>query len=565
MKWQLKNNTKVLPQSLISVWKQIGISPILGKILYNRGLSNKQDIEIFLNPSLKHLPPLEVWPELLDAAKYLSQKISKGAKLAIWGDYDVDGITSTALLTDFFRQKNISVLTYIPSRSEGYGLNEPGLKKLQEQGINIVLTVDCGISQCQEAAFAKSCNLELIITDHHTPPAQLPEAKFILNPKLINSAYTDLAGVGVAFLFAAALNRFLPGPKLDIRYYLDLVALGTIADVVELSWVNRILTKNGLLVLANSQRPGIIALKEKSGLSEKKKLGSGDIGFILGPRLNACGRLKTANPALRLLLETDINEARKIANELESLNTQRRQVEEEILKQACLQAKNIYPTPGLVLFAPNWHEGVIGIVASKIVQEFYRPCIILTEDNGFLKGSGRSIPEIDLYAILNKTAHLLESFGGHKMAAGLKLKKENFPSFQKQFQEIISQTYGDKFTPTIYLDALINFNALTPSLIKELEMLQPFGPGNPRPLFLSPLLEVKAQNFFGMDDSHISFYLKDTSSNLNLEGKIWHQGHKYKNINFINKKVRLAFSPRLNNYRDLLSVTLQIEEILEVQ
>ncbi|WP_456325423.1 single-stranded-DNA-specific exonuclease RecJ [Desulfonauticus submarinus] len=564
MKWKLKNTSPV-PEQIKQTWQQIGISPILGKILYNRGIIQKEDIEIFLSPSLKYLPPLEVWPELLDTAYFLTEEIKKGKKIAIWGDYDVDGITSTALLKDFFAKKNIHTLSYIPCRSEGYGLNSYGIKKLQEQGTDILITVDCGISQCEEVNFANSCGLDVIITDHHTPPPILPKAKFILNPKLTHSEYFDLAGVGVAFLLAAALNRFLPGPKLDIRLFLDLVALGTIADVVELSRVNRILAKNGLLVLSESKRPGIIALKEKSGLNGKKNLGSGDIGFILAPRINACGRLKTPKPALNLLLTPDINEAKLLAEELDALNNERRTIEENILEQALSQAKKLLPASGLVLFSPGWHEGVIGIVASRIVQEFYRPCIILTQEENLLKGSGRSIPEVNLYEILEKTSPLLEGFGGHKMAAGLKLKKENLLQFTQNFTQTIEQYFGDKFSPTLNLDAEVNFNALTPSFLKELDMLQPHGPGNPKPLFLSPPLKVRAQNFFGSEENHLSLLLRDEKSNLNLEGKIWRQGQKYKNQNFINHQIRLAYRPTLNNFNNLLSITLQIEEILEIK
>ncbi|MDK2921191.1 MAG: single-stranded-DNA-specific exonuclease [Desulfonauticus sp.] len=562
MKWKIKNNS--IPEEVKKRWKALNISPLLGRLLFNRGIETEKDLEIFLSPGLRHLPPLEIWPELLKTAEFIAREVKLKKRIAIWGDYDVDGITATALLADFFRQKNISCLTYIPTREQGYGLNKEGLKRLKEQGAHLIITVDCGIAQAQEVEFARDLGLEVIITDHHNPPLTLPPARFILNPKLTSTPYFDLAGVGVAFLLAAGLNRTLPGPRLDLRNFLDLVALGTIADVVDLSLINRILAKNGLVILGETKRPGLIALKEKSGLTSKKTLGSGDIGFILAPRINACGRLKDPNLGLKLLLTSELTEARKIAEELEQLNSLRKEIEEKILEEALLQAQENFPSPGLVVFSPHWHEGVIGIVASRIVQEFYRPCLILTQDGEYLKGSGRSIPEVNLYAILDRIKHYLEGFGGHKMAAGLKLRPQNLKPFTRAFTQTICEEAGETFTPTLHLDAEVNFNALTPSFLKELALLQPFGPKNPRPVFLSPPLQVRAQNFFGNEENHLSLLLRDNTSNLSLEGKIWRQGSKYHGQDFKDKKIRIAFTPYLSDYNDLLSISLKIEQILEV-
>jgi len=564
MRWQLKSRDAISPE-LTSLWEKIGISPVLGQLLANRGLTQEDELKIFLSPSLRYLPPLEVWPELIEVARYLKEQIQKQKTIAVWGDYDVDGITATALLVDFFERKNISVLSYLPCREQGYGLNEQGLAQLQSQGVQIVITVDCGISQVKEVEFANQLGLEVIITDHHLPGMTLPPAKFILNPKLRKRPeYKELAGVGVSFLLAAALNRVLPGPKLDLRQFLDLVALGTIADVVELSLENRILVKNGMLLLTESKRPGIVALKEKAGIGNKK-ITSGDIGFILGPRINACGRLHSPKPALELLLSKDLIQGRELAAKLDGFNLERKNIEDSILEGSLEQAQKLKDLAGLVLFNPEWHEGVIGIIASRVVQKFYRPCIVLTEIDGKLKGSGRSIPEVNLYAVLEKNAHLLEGFGGHKMAAGVYLKKENFLSFQQNFAQVIQQDFGQAFTPTLYLDAEVNFNALVPKFCQELELLQPFGPGNPRPMFLSPFLTVQEQRVFGNGQKHLSLLLRDNHSQLTLKANLWRRGQDYKDKILPKQKIRIAYWPKLTYYQGVCSVSLQVEEILSVK
>ncbi|MBT8763572.1 single-stranded-DNA-specific exonuclease RecJ [Desulfohalobiaceae bacterium Ax17] len=568
MYWELRDQPDN-PAKLYSWAQKLNISPLLAQLLYQRGLTTLSQMHFFLNPGLRYLSPLENWPNLLSAARLVAQSITRGEKLAVWGDYDVDGITATAMVKDFFSRREYKIDHYIPNRLEsGYGLNIEGLEQLAGQGVKTLITVDCGISSHAEIARAKELGLKLIVTDHHLPQKDLPPADIIVNPKLSSCPCPELAGVGVAFLLCAALNTVLPGDKLDIRQFLDLVALGTIADIVDLTGENRILVKNGLLLLNEARRPGIRALKEVSGLGESSSLGSGDVGYILAPRINAAGRIGQPELALELLLTEDIQTARTLARQLDRLNTDRKKIEDEILEQAREQAAHltqIKAKQGLVLYSPDWHPGVIGIVASRIVDEFYRPCLILTKENGLLKGSGRSIPEFDLYQGLSGLSHVLHGFGGHRQAAGLSLLPENLDQLKSLFnRQVIEELGPEPVKPRIVLDACLNFKDLTPTLLKELELLQPFGPGNPRPVFLGKDLRVQKQKLFGQG-KHLGLFLRDEQRKITLRGQVWRKGEKWGQNNLENKSITIAFTPKLSLYNGLVSIDLNIKEILQVE
>jgi single-stranded-DNA-specific exonuclease len=568
MLWTLKQQPANL-QQLHSWARKLNISPLLALLLNQRGLTSCEQMHFFLSPGLRYLSPLDKWPNLLSAARLVARSVTRGEKLAVWGDYDVDGITATAVIKNFFSRRGYQITHYIPNRlKNGYGLNIEMLEQLAGQGVKTLITVDCGISSHAEIARAKELGFKIIVTDHHLPQKDLPPADIIVNPKLGSSPCPDLAGVGVAFLLCAALNTLLPGDKLDIRQFLDLVALGTIADIVDLTGENRILVKNGLLLLNEAKRPGIRALKKVSGLDATATLGSGDVGFVLAPRINAAGRIGQPELALDLLLTEDIQTARTLARQLDKLNTDRKKIENEILEQAREQAVRLAQTKdkqGLVLYSPEWHPGVIGIVASRIVDEFYRPCLILTRENGLLKGSGRSIPEFDLYQGLLNLSHILYGFGGHKQAAGLSLVPENLDQLKSLFNQQVTRQLGPKpVEPKLVLDACLNFRDLTPVLLKELELLQPFGPGNPRPVFLGRNLSVQKQNLFGQG-KHLGLFLRDEQSKITLRSQAWRKGEKWGQNNLENKTITIAFSPKLSVYNGLISIDIQIKEILDVK
>ena len=543
--------------------EQTGLTATTASLLAQRGMDTPELIDKFLNPGLRYLTPLEQWPGLIAAATLLASCIAQQKKIIVWGDYDVDGITATALVLDFFSKKNLTIDSMIPSRFEhGYGLDRKELGVLADQGVEVLLTVDCGIADLEAIAYAKDRGMTVIVTDHHLPGPVLPLADAIVNPKLTACPCPDLAGVGMAFLLMAALNRILPGPSLDIRPFLDLVALGTIADVVPLTDENRTLVKNGLLFLDTSQRPGINALKKACDLEPSAHIGAGDVGFSLAPRLNAAGRLASASLALDLIMEQNPGTATRMANKLNKLNTERKQIEHAIVEQAVEQSREYQDQAGLVLHDSGWHQGVIGIAASRIVEHTHRPSILLTDHKDLLKGSGRSIPGVHLYNCLKECADILEGFGGHPMAAGVSLKPENLSAFQKRFAEAIVRQCGPELPerPPMLLDAELTFRDITPTFLAELEYLQPFGPGCPRPLFLSPPVMVTGEKMFGLD-KHLALTLRDERSGVTLRSLAWRQAAAYRDASIKGRSIRVAFTPKTSLYRGLVSIELTVQKI----
>jgi len=538
----------------------LDISPLLVRLLWARGLRTADDMDLFLSPGLRHLARPEQWSGLTHAAQVIAWAMTQGKKAAVWGDYDVDGITSTALLLLFFRARGFFPEHHIPHRqTEGYGLNIPGIETLAAKGVELMITVDCGIGHHREVSRAKELGMTVVISDHHLPDAKLPPADAIMNPKLGSCPCPHLAGVGVAFLLAAVLNRLLPGEHLDMRQFLDLVALGTLADVVELTGQNRILVKNGLSLLKEGKRPGILALKEVCGYKSSAVLDEDCVGFGLAPRINAAGRLGHADTALRLLLAEDLAEAKDSAKELDAYNTQRRSIGREIQGQAQDMAQGQADRFGLVLYAPDWHEGVIGIIASKIAETLYRPTIVLTEDeSGHLKGSGRSIPEFSLHEALAACRELLTGFGGHSQAAGLRLAKDNLEAFQESFDAVAGKAFGhQKPKPTLLLDAVLGFNQVDYDLLKELELLAPFGPDNPKPVFLSPQVSVLNRKIVGAD--HVFLDLRDDEAKVTLRGKAWNQAQALPQ-SVTRKTMQLAYTPKFNEFNGITSIELTLRD-----
>ncbi len=549
----------------LETWARgLSISPRLAGMLWNRGLRTQEDMDVFLSPGLRHLAPPESIPGLAEAARALAGALERGERLAVWGDYDVDGVTSTALMVEFLRLRGHGIIPYIPARlEEGYGLSMPGLERLAAQGVSTVLTVDCGISAVEEVRRARELGLSLVITDHHLPGESLPEALAVANPKLGDCPGRDLAGVGVAFFLACALNRMLPGQALDMRRFLDLVALGTLADVVSLTGQNRVLVKNGLLLIAEAGRPGIMALKDVAGYAPKARLEASQVSFGLAPRINAAGRLGRADEALSLLLARDLAEAGPYAATLDQLNTQRRQEENEISEQALDQAKAQAQAgePALVLHAPHWHQGVIGIVASRVVEAHYRPTLILTGDGPKLKGSGRSIPEVDLHRALSDCQEHLLTFGGHHQAAGLSLAPENLEALTRDFRARVAAQLaqgGDaQPRPTLRLDGELPFGEIGQMLLKELDMMGPFGCGNAEPVFCSPPVSVRSRRVFG--NNHVTLELRDPDAGVTLRAKAWRMAESL-GAEVAGKTLRLAFTPRLDCYNGLASVELRVRD-----
>ncbi len=535
------------------------------RLLFQRGYESPEQVEKYLNPGLRYLERPEAWPGMARAADILAAGLRAGKKLAVWGDYDVDGVTSTALVREVLGHYGYDVAWHLPHRlSEGYGMNLAGVEDLAARGIDLLLTVDCGISEVQAVARAKELGMTVLVTDHHMPPAVLPEADALCDPRLAECPCSSLAGVGVAFLLMAAVSARLAGggkPRFDMRHTLDLVALGTVADLVELEGQNRILVKNGLVKLAEASRPGLSELKAVCGFAPFAALEAGQVAFSLAPRINAAGRMASAETALELLCTRDYNRAAELARALNDYNSARRQEEERIAGEAEVQAEAWRDAPALVVAGKEWNLGVIGIVASRLVEKYHKPAIVLCRDGDTLKGSARSIAPFDLYGGLARCSGELLAFGGHRMAAGLRLSPERLEPFRALFLESVRQSLGSKPVPaTQFLDGDLDFAAASDfTFLKELELMQPFGMGNPEPVFESPPLLVESHRLFGQLRNHVSLRLRDESCNIAMQARLWRQAGEFPE-SLKGERIRIAYSPFIDRYNGMASVEIKVHD-----
>jgi len=474
----------------------MGISALVAMLLVNRGLSEPSAAARFLSSTLAELHDPYLLLGMDRAIDRLAVAVAKRERVCVYGDYDVDGISAVALLISFFRTIGLDCFYHIPKRLEaGYGLSLEGVENVALQGANVIVTVDCGITANNESRLCSSLGIDLIITDHHTPGAEIPSACAVINPHqpACPFPFKSLAGVGVAFnlmiAFRSRLRKdghFDGGGEPNLREYLDLVALGTIADVVPLLDENRIFVKYGLAELTQSVRVGVQALKSVAGVSGQVSCGA--VGFRLAPRLNAAGRLEDAALGVELLLCDDRGKAAEIAARLDASNSERQELEKEILRDALAKVKGsarFAHRKSIVLASSEWHPGVIGIVASRIVDLFHRPTILIALQNGSGRGSGRSIPRFHLHDALNACSEHLLKFGGHKYAAGLSVDEAILETFVERFDEVAQGLLGDSdLTPELVIDGELGAEEPTLELAELIEQLSPFGVGNPEPVFL---------------------------------------------------------------------------------
>ncbi len=567
--WKPRSEEDV-PSSISEIAAELGITELLAEILWNRGFQSRKDMDLFLSPGLRNLcKPIEI-PGLEESAIVLADGIAQGRKVAVWGDYDVDGVTSTAVVKSFLADRGYECSHHLPNRlEEGYGLNVEGLQRLRDEGVELLLTVDCGITNNAEISAANDMGMTVVVSDHHLPGEELPPAAGVCNPRL--TEYKDkkfddcpcetLAGVGVAFMLMAQINRLLPGDPVDMRTYLDFVALGTIADVVELQGQNRILVKNGLLLLKEARRPGLAALKVVSGYDMFAAIGAGQVGFGLAPRINASGRMGDPDKALELLMCEDMDVARPIAKVLDTLNSERRAEEDRILEEALAQAEEQvkkHNRAGLVLFSPGWHPGIIGIVASRVVEKFYRPTVMLCEEESTIKGSARSIKEFHIHESLTSMSDLFLNFGGHKLAAGMSLNSSDFEDFRERFDKSAFEVLGrEPLKPTLKVDKELPLEKIDYVLLKELDLMQPFGMGNPEPVFTTPPVEVMERRPMGKD--HVKLTLSDIEKTRKMPAKAWRMAEQL-GSELIGATMRFAFSPKIDKFNGIPTIELTIRD-----
>lgn len=503
----------VAADTVARLGERLALHPLVATVLARRGLADDAAARDFLDSRLAALPDPALLPGVDAAVTRLLEALRQGERIAVHGDYDVDGITGAALLTEVLRAFGATVDYYIPLRlRDGYGLSAEALRRAAAAGARVALSVDCGVSAIEEAALAADLGLDLIITDHHHPPASLPRALAIVNPQLAppDSPVRVLAGVGVAFLLMVALRArlrnagwFAARAEFDLRRVLDLVALGTIADVAPLTGVNRILTRAGLQAIDAGQRPGVAALKSVAGVNE---VSCGTVGFTLAPRLNAAGRLEDAGRGVELLLCCGAADAQAIAIELDTLNRERQAIERQVLQGAIkrLEAEGRSERHAIVLADDGWHPGVIGIVASRLVERYHRPTVLIALENGQGKGSARSAGGVHLYQALSACSHHLGGYGGHAYAAGLSLSDGAVAEFAAAFEEAVNAVWPvDERLPVVAFDCETAIDEIDHKAVGDLARLAPYGVGNPEPLFL--LSGVLLQQIEAVGEQHLRF------------------------------------------------------------
>ena len=583
---------------------ELKISPLAAQLLINRGLRCPSEAFSFLSPSLRNLHDPFKMKGMDKAVERILKAIKGREKITIYGDYDVDGTSATALLYLFLRkamgfgQEAIGnsyslppiktfegrspiahrLNYYIPERlKEGYGLNNQAVKRLADSGTNLIVTTDCGIANYDEVCFANSIGLDVIVTDHHESPAKLPPAYAILNPKQPDCAFPfkELAGVGVMFNLIIALRARLKERGVfaedapNLRSYTDIVALGTIADMVPLIDENRILVKYGLDELTSGKRAGIKALKEVSGLGTDLKsvpIKAGSVGFQLAPRINAAGRLANANIGVQLLITEDDREAMEIARELDRENMDRQRLERDILLDAVQTVDDsvfeICGKKGIVHAKKDWHPGVIGIVASRLVERYYKPAVVISLSDGVGKGSARGIKRFHILDGLKRCEAFLEKYGGHKMAAGFTIREENIPSFKKAFYSMVEKELSSEdLTPEVSLDSYIALSELSEQIIQEMDSLAPFGLANPEPLLGAKNANIVQNEVVG--NRHLKLKIKQTSGQWTMDNRLW-EGIAYGMGEIYPLKkddYDIAFIPYIDTWNGNKSLKLKIKEI----
>ena len=498
--------------------KNYHLNEILAKILVNKNLTKKEDIELFMNPTRKDFHDPFLMPDMEITVDRILKAIDNKEKIIIYGDYDADGITSITVLKSFLEERGLEVSSYIPNRlDEGYGLNKEAIKKIYDEGYRLVITVDCGISGIDEIEYANSLGIETLITDHHEPAEMLPNALAVVDAKRKDNKYpfNQLAGVGVVFKLIQAISIKLNLEEKEYLKYLDIVCIGTISDIVPLVDENRVIAKLGLKLIAQTKNIGLKALLEVIGF---KEIDSTAVSFGVAPRINACGRMGNEQVALDLFLSKDYEEAKKLALKLNEYNIERQTIEKKIFDEATEKIeKDERDNTCIIVGSEGWHHGIIGIVASKVTEMYFKPSILICFEGNEGKGSGRSIPGFDLHEALMKCGDNLEKFGGHSMAVGVTVKKENLDKFKQELEEYSKNHDVDKIVPVVNVDSELSLKNVDIDSVKSLKLLEPFGEANKMPLFLFKNLKINSIRALS-DGKHLKLTLKDDNYMINAIG-----------------------------------------------
>ena len=560
-KWQIYEATQDKQEKIEELKQKYNINQLLATILVNRGIIEQEKLKIFLNPTRKDFHNPFLMPDMEKAVDRIIKAIEKKEKIIIYGDYDADGITSITVLKSFFKDLGIDVEYYIPNRlSEGYGLNKTAVEEIANNGYNLMITVDCGITAVEEVELAKRKNIDTIVTDHHEVADELPKAIAVIDAKRKDSMYPcrDLAGVGVVFKLIQALAIKLGLKEESYLKYLDIVCVGTISDIVPLKDENRVIAKLGLLLINQTKNIGLKSILLSAGY---KNIDSMAISFGVAPRINACGRMGHAEKALELLLCKNINEANKLTSELNEYNKIRQETEKSIFEEAVLKIENenLNNKNTIVVAGENWHHGVIGIVASKITEMYFKPSILLCYEDNIAKGSGRSITGFDLHDALMKCADIIDKFGGHSMAIGITIKKENVQKFYDKIEKIASDMKVDEIIPIIQIDSKISLNNIDKEMVASLKQLEPFGEGNKTPIFAIRNLKIDSIRALS-EGKHLKLTLKENNTMINAIGfNMGNLVQEYK----IGDKIDVAGVLEINTFNGVDSIQINLKDIMK--
>lgn len=547
---------------------EMGLNPVIALLLVQRGLTTAQEVKRFFRPSLSNLHDPFLMPDMEKAVHRLNKALGDKERILIYGDYDVDGTTAVSLVYKYLRPYSTNLDYYIPDRyDEGYGISLRSIQYAEEHGITLVIALDCGIKAIEKIAYAKERGIDFIICDHHMPDDELPDAVAVLDPKRADSnyPYEHLSGCGVGFKFMQAFGMNNHFPFSDIERLLELTAVSIASDIVPITGENRILAYYGLRQINSSPSMGLKGVIDVCGLSGKE-ITISDIVFKIGPRLNASGRMMNGKEAVDLLLAKDRSVVREKSESINQYNEERRELDKKITEEAneiINTIPNIEDKKAVIVYNPQWHKGVIGIVASRLTEKYYRPAVVLTKSSELVTGSARSIGGFDIYKAIEGCRDLLENFGGHTYAAGLSLKEENLPAFIERFQQLAAEdSHLAQMTPQIDIDALIDLKDINTKFMNDLKKMNPFGPNNQKPVFCT--YEVKdygTSKLVGHNQEHIKLEIIDGKSGTSpIHGIAFGMARYYAHIKQM-KPFNICYTVEENTYNGNSSLQLQVKDI----
>ena len=557
-KWEIYQTNEEKAEELQEKYK---LNRLLSTLLTNRGITEEAEITKFLNPKRSDFYDPFGMPEMEKAVERILKAIENKEQIIIYGDYDVDGITSVTVLKSFLEERGIQVNVYIPNRlNEGYGLNKTAVEEIVKQGNKLMITVDCGITAVEEVEYAKTFGIETIVTDHHEPAEELPKAIAVVDAKRKDNKYEcrNLAGVGVVFKLIQALSIKLGLDPKEYLKYLDIVCVGTISDIVPLTDENRVIVKLGLKLVEQTKNLGLKEILQSCGYS---KINSTTISFGVAPRINACGRMGHQEEALNLLLSKEENEVKELTQKINEYNKTRQEIEKNIYNEAVeqIEKEGLDTKNTIVVSGKGWHHGVIGIVSSKITELYFKPSILLCEEDGECKGSGRSIPGFDLHEALMECNDTIDKFGGHAMAVGININKEKVEEFKEEFEKIAKEKEVYKIIPILNLDAEIKLDDVNKEMVDSLKELEPFGEANKMPIFAFRNLKIDSIRSLS-DGKHLRLSVKDNKNIINAIGfNMGALADTYR----IGDRVDIAGNLEINSFNGVDSIQINIKDIMK--